>query len=129
MEELVEEDDDEGGDDELDDEEEADAGAEVGGLAVETREDGDGSLAERDDKRKHCVGRAISGSYDTSTIEKRRIRFCAPLNNTLSSFKLKSTSTRLAPARSCMIMPEVTMGVIPSSMRVPRLDARMTRIQ
>lgn len=26
-------------------------------------------------------------------------------------------------------MPEVTMGVIPSSIRVPRLDARMTRIQ
>ena len=28
-----------------------------------------------------------------------------------------------------MIIPEVMMGVIPSSMRVPRLEARMTRIQ
>jgi hypothetical protein len=38
LEELVEEDDEEGGDDELDDGE-ADAGAEVFGLAVETGED------------------------------------------------------------------------------------------
>lgn len=28
-----------------------------------------------------------------------------------------------------MIIPDVTMGVIPSSMSVPRFDARMTRIQ
>ena len=28
-----------------------------------------------------------------------------------------------------MIMPEVTMGVIPSSMSVPLLDARIARIQ
>ena len=34
-----------------------------------------------------------------------------------------------APARSWTIMPEVMMGVIPSSMRVPRFEARMTRIQ
>ena len=28
-----------------------------------------------------------------------------------------------------MIIPEVTMGVIPSSINVPRLEARITRIQ
>lgn len=36
---------------------------------------------------------------------------------------------RLAPASSCMIMPLVTIGLIPSSIRVPRFDARITRIQ
>jgi hypothetical protein len=46
--ELVEEDDEEGGDNELDGGE-ADAGAEVFGLAVETGEDVDGCLAQGDD--------------------------------------------------------------------------------
>jgi hypothetical protein len=49
LEELVKEDDEEGGDDELDDEE-ADAGAEVFGLAVEAGEDVDGCLAQGDDE-------------------------------------------------------------------------------
>ena len=35
----------------------------------------------------------------------------------------------LAPASNCMIRPEVTMGEIPSSMRVSLLEARMTQIQ
>ncbi len=46
-----------------------------------------------------------------------------------SSLTLLSTSMSLEPASSCMTSPDVTMGVIPSSMTVPRLDARMTRIQ
>ena len=39
------------------------------------------------------------------------------------------TSMILDPARSCMTSPDVTIGEMPSSMRVPRLDARITRIQ
>jgi hypothetical protein len=46
LEEFVKEDDDECGGDELDYEEEADACAEVGGLAVEAGENVDGCLAE-----------------------------------------------------------------------------------
>ena len=61
--------------------------------------------------------------------KKKNSRFWAPLNNARSSLSEKSTSMRLAPASSCIIMPEVTIGVIPSSMRVPRLEAKMTRIQ
>jgi hypothetical protein len=49
LEKLIEKDDEEGGDDELD-EEEADAGAEVFGLAVETGEDVDSGLAQGDDE-------------------------------------------------------------------------------
>jgi hypothetical protein len=53
LEEHVEEDDEEGSNDELDDvDEEADAGAEVFGLAVETGEDVVGGLAEGDDECK-----------------------------------------------------------------------------
>jgi len=32
-------------------------------------------------------------------------------------------------ALTCMIMPDVMMGEMPSSMSVPRFDAMMTRIQ
>jgi hypothetical protein len=50
LEELIEEDEEEGGDDELDEGEEADAGAEVFGLAVETSEDVDRGLSHGDDE-------------------------------------------------------------------------------
>lgn len=53
LKELVEEDDDEGGGNELNDEEEADAGADVRGLAVETGKDIYGGLAEGDDEGKY----------------------------------------------------------------------------
>ncbi len=53
----------------------------------------------------------------------------APVNSERSSLTCWFTSMILAPARSCMIRPEVTIGEMPSSMSVPRFDARMTRIQ
>lgn len=56
-------------------------------------------------------------------------RFCAELNSARSSLIPKSTSINCAPANNCIIMPDVTTGVIPSSMRVPLLDAKMARIQ
>ena len=46
-----------------------------------------------------------------------------------SALTLLSTSMILEPARSCMTSPDVTMGLIPSSMQVPRLLAMMTRAQ
>lgn len=50
-------------------------------------------------------------------------------SNSLSAFTLLSTSMILEPASSCMTSPAVTMGEIPSSMHVPRLDAMITRAQ
>jgi hypothetical protein len=55
--------------------------------------------------------------------------YMAPVNSERSSLTCWFTSMILAPARSCMIRPEVTIGEMPSSMSVPRFDARMTRIQ
>ncbi|RNA30810.1 hypothetical protein BpHYR1_015557 [Brachionus plicatilis] len=54
--------------------------------------------------------------------------FWAPLNRALS-FGVSPTSIILAPANSCMIRPEVTIGEMPNSMRVPLFEARITRIQ
>jgi hypothetical protein len=60
LEELVGEGNEEGGDDELDDEEEADAGAEVFGLAAETREDVDGGLTQGyDECEDYCQSASV----------------------------------------------------------------------
>ena len=50
------------------------------------------------------------------------IRFCAPLKRALS-LGVSPTSMILAPARSCMMRPEVTMGEMPNSIRVPEEGA------
>ena len=39
--------------------------------------------------------------------------------SSLSAFTLLSTSMSLEPASSCITSPEVTIGLIPSSMQVP----------
>ena len=56
LEELVKQDDNQTGDHKLDDEENADTGAEVRGLAVETGDDIDDRLAERDEDGKKLLG-------------------------------------------------------------------------
>lgn len=56
------------------------------------------------------------------------LHFCAPLNKALS-LGVSPTSIIFAPASSCMISPDVTIGDIPSSIRVPLFEANMTRIQ
>ena len=54
--------------------------------------------------------------------------FWAPLKRALS-FGVSPTSISLAPASNCMISPEVTMGEMPSSIKVPLFEAKITRIQ
>ncbi len=48
------------------------------------------------------------------------LHFCAPLKSALS-LGVSPTSIILAPASSCMMRPEVTMGEIPSSINVPEI--------
>ena len=57
------------------------------------------------------------------------LHFSAPLNKALSSFQFISTSKSLAPAKSYITMPAVTVGEIPNSISVPLLDARITLSQ
>lgn len=51
-------------------------------------------------------------------LKRTHVHFWAPLNSALS-LGVSPTSMILAPASSCMMRPEVTMGEIPNSMRVP----------
>jgi hypothetical protein len=55
--------------------------------------------------------------------------FCAPSSRSRSALTLLSTSMILDPTSSCITMELVTIGLMPSSMQVPRLDAMMTRAQ
>lgn len=54
------------------------------------------------------------------------LHFWAPLKRALS-FGVSPTSMILAPAKSCMMRPEVTMGEMPSSMSVPG-EGRETQV-
>jgi hypothetical protein len=99
---------------------------EIQGLAIETSEHVNSGLPEGDQKREDFT---TTGQQIEVTYMHIYAHFWAPENKPRSSLREKSTSMRLAPARSCMIIPEVTIGLIPSSMSVPRLEARMTRIQ
>jgi hypothetical protein len=59
LEELVEENDDQAGDDELDDEENTDTSTKIRGLSVETRDDIDDGLAERQEDSKELLGSLV----------------------------------------------------------------------
>ena len=59
---LIEENDDEAGNDKLKDEEKADTSTEVLGLTVETGENVDGGLAERDDEGEELLGTTKEGA-------------------------------------------------------------------
>jgi hypothetical protein len=96
------------------------------GLAIETGEHVNGGLPEGDQEREDCT---MTGQQIQVTYMHIYKHFWAPENKPRSFLREKSTSMRLAPARSCMIIPEVMIGLIPSSMSVPRLEARMTCIQ
>lgn len=60
------------------------------------------------------VRRTKTSAFSTSHYS----RFCAPLKRALS-FGVSPTSIILAPAKSCMMSPEVTIGEMPSSINVP----------
>ncbi len=55
--------------------------------------------------------------------------FCAPSYNYFYYRMLWSTFINLAPDSNCMIIDAVTIGEIPSSINVPRLEARIALIQ
>lgn len=48
--------------------------------------------------------------------------FCTLSNSWRSSFTLWSNTTSFRPVSSCIIMLEVTMGLMPSSISVPLRD-------
>ena len=144
LEELVEDDHDEAGEDELEDDEEGVTGTEGAEVAVHSADNVGHGLADGDEDAEELRGRAWvrgcvvelkfvpwSECWTPSILlpTPTKLTFWAPEKSALSSLTCWLTSMSLDPAASCMTSPEVTMGEIPSSMRVPRLEARMTRIQ
>jgi hypothetical protein len=96
LEELVKKDDNDGGSKKLDDEQNADTGAEVSGRAVETSQDVDTGLAERQDDGKKLLRGLVQLAV---------------------GLEVEVHIDKVSAGQKLMI------GVIPSSMRVPRLLA------
>lgn len=65
-----------------------------------------------------CVRQTIYRNFQKGAQWRKGLRFWAPLKRALS-FGVSPTSIILAPASSCIMRPEVTIGEIPSSIRVP----------
>jgi hypothetical protein len=121
LEKLIEEDDDEAGEDELHDEEEADSRAEIAGLAVETGEDEDASLAEGENDREEllrglvelAVGLEVEVDIDEVGTGKKLGILSVPIN----------ISFLEALHHTWKTIPDEMIGVVPSSIRVPLLLA------
>jgi hypothetical protein len=141
-----ENDDDDSCEEQLEDDEDGISGSEVLDISIHARQDVGDGLTDGDHDSEKLLG----------TLEQLTILLVALVNlhtetkqgnskgkQTVQQMRKKTTERPascfyvflirtwmiLLPASNCMTSPEVTMGEIPSSMRVPRLDARMTRIQ
>ena len=154
--ELVEQDDDDARHEELDDDQDGVARAEIADITVDAGNDVGDSLADGDENAEELLGAVTAKSRGTRGRSDRR--FSGEIvfrkgprpdaiveeelwgdpggatsgrthSRALSSFTASSTSMILEPARSCMTRPEVTIGLIPSSMHVPRFEAIITRAQ
>lgn len=75
-------------------------------------------LTTKDKKRleKYLYHKIVKFGKDSNCINSSR--FWAPLNRALS-LGVSPTSMILAPASSCIIKPDVTIGEIPNSIKVP----------
>lgn len=78
-------------------------------------------------QRKNCFDAPNFTANSNSQLQtfehhsKSHLHFWAPLKRA-RSFGVSPTSIILAPAKSCMMRPEVTIGEIPSSINVPEGD-------
>ena len=62
----------------------------------------------------------------SNTVMNTESTLLAPVNSALSAGLVKSTLIIFDPDNTCSISPAVTMGPIPNSTSVPRLDANIT---
>ena len=154
--ELIEADDDDASHEQLDDDQDGVARAKIADVTVDAGNDVGDGLADGNENAKELLSTVTAGSKGTREIrfvgpgkigirkgrgktDRGRMncgqgdRGGASSGRThrraLSSFTASSTSIILEPARSCMTRPDVTIGLIPSSMHVPRFEAIITRAQ
>lgn len=122
----------------LNDDQETDSSTHFRGVPVHARHDIYNSLPNGNDHTKYWqkLGRKVVHAYSQSweshkesapqtlsDLEKAQqlsecSHFWAPLKSALS-LGVSPTSMILAPANNCMIKPDVTIGEIPSSIKVP----------
>lgn len=132
LEQLIKKNDNETGDNKLDDQQNADTSTEVAGLAVETSQDVDTSLTERKDDSE----KLLSGLVELTV----GLEVQVDIDEVGTSEKLSTRTVSRASKAIVQIftigilhtwktMPEEMMGVIPNSIRVPRLLANIIRSQ
>lgn len=115
----------------LDDNNQTDSGTHFRGVSIHASHHIHNGLSNGYNHSKHC-NTTVLVRQCTGKMERRQAlpngwpvkswrahsHFWAPLKSALS-LGVSPTSMIFAPASSCMIRPEVTMGEIPSSIRVP----------
>ena len=85
-----------------------------------------GDAVGRSERRGEAIATTISSRFRGRGVKRGGSR---THSNARSSLTASSTSMIFDPARSCITNPEVTIGEMPSSMHVPRLEAMITRAQ
>jgi hypothetical protein len=131
LEELIQQNDDETGNNQLDDQENTDTGTKVAGLAVEASQDVDTGLAEGKDDGEQllsglvelAVGLEVQVDVDEVGTGKELGR-----RRMLARVSLVAECGWIC-THTWKTMPEEMMGVIPNSIRVPRLLASIIRSQ
>lgn len=129
LEKLIQEDDHQTGNHKLDDQQDADTRTKVAGLAVETSQDVDTGLSEGEDDSEKLlsglvqltVGLEVEVDIDEVGTGKELVKFTVRMGRIVAGVRFCQ--------RTWKTMPEEMMGVIPSSMRVPRLLASIIRSQ
>lgn len=131
LEKLVQQQHDKSSDEQLNNNQKTNTSSNFSWISVHSGHYVNDSLPNGNDHAKHCVKMkrmSLLLRLNGNTLKFMYLHFCAPLNNALS-FGVSPTSIIFAPWSSCIIRPEVTIGEIPNSMRVPLFDASITRIQ
>lgn len=127
---LVQKDDNKASNNQLNDQQNTDTSTKVAGLAVETGKNVDTSLSERQDdcEKLLCgliefaIGFEVKVNIDEVGSGKKLRRGYVSLRNNQFGFNDSTSHT-------WKTMPEEIMGVIPNSIRVPRLLANIMRSQ
>lgn len=125
LQELIEQNDDETGNYQLDNQKEADAGTEVGWLAVEAGQDENAGLAEREDDGKELLGGLVQFAVG--------FEVQVDIDQMSTGKELGWLASMLSDSRGLAhtwkTIPDEMMGVVPNSIRVPLLLANIIRSQ
>jgi hypothetical protein len=127
LQQLIQQNDHQARNHQLHDQEQADAGAQVARLAVQTGEDEDAGLAERQNNGEQLLRRLVQLAV--------RLEVEVDVDEVSAGEELVAVSLTFrrpldaSTTLTWKTMPEEMMGVVPSSIKVPRLLASIIRSQ